>query len=175
MLSALPCGPLRGLCRPPAAIRGALALALALAALAGIVCGPGAGVGQAQDSLQLMRYEKRMKSWFRRIDRNGDGRITPAEARGHLFLEMNFERLDAAGRGYLRPLDLAPARTHYLGERLRKMFQKADQNRNGQLSLREADAFPWLSKRFTEADRDRNGSVTLEEFWQLRRSLAPPR
>jgi len=49
---------------------GPLALALALAALAGIVCAPAAGVGQARYGapfLAACATEKRMKSWFARM------------------------------------------------------------------------------------------------------------
>ena len=154
---------------------GIVALAIQLAAegpVAGIL---GAGPAVAQDSRELIRYEKRMEGWFRRIDRNGDGRINPAEAKGHPFLETNFARLDAAGRGYLLPQDLAPATTHFLGKRLVESFRRADRDGDGELTLAETAGFPWLSKHFSQADLDANGRITLGELWLLRRSLAPPR
>ncbi|MCT0212944.1 MULTISPECIES: EF-hand domain-containing protein [unclassified Synechococcus] len=153
----------------PAVAGGLLALAMQLLIGGSLTPGP----AQAQDSRLLERYEKRLENWFHRIDRNGDGRLSPFESKGYPFLEMNFERLDSTGRGYLLPQDLAPANNHFLGERLRKSFQRADRDGNGQLSQAEAASFPWLAKRFSEMDRDRNGNVSLEEFWDFRRSLSP--
>jgi len=153
---------------------GVVALAIQLATVL-LIGGLAAGPALAQDSSLLNSYEKRLEGWFRRIDRNGDGRISPGESKGHPFLEMNFERLDAPRRGFLLPQDLAPANNHYLGERLRKSFHGADRDGNGELSQAEAAAFPWLAKNFSNVDLDRNGRVTLEEFWAVRRSLAPRR
>ena len=168
----MPSAPLPRLpCWGPAMARGLLALASLLLIGGSLSPGP-AG---AQDPRQLDRYEKRLEDWFHRVDRNGDGRISPNESKGYPFLEMNFERLDSPGRGYLLPQDLAPANTHFLGERLREKFKRADRDGNGQLSRAEAAAIPWLAKRFSEMDRDRNGSVSLEEFWDYRRSLSPRR
>jgi len=73
-----------------------------------------------------MRYEETNESWFRRLNRNGDGRITQRRPRGHLFSEMNFERLDAAA-GYCGPLDPG-CPTHYPRRSglAQECFQKAD-------------------------------------------------
>jgi hypothetical protein len=167
------------LCRvrlwPRAGSGRSLALAIQLATVLLVGGSLGAGPGVAQDSSLLLRYEKRLHGWFRRIDRNGDGRISPAEAKGHPFLEMNFARLDSSGRGFLLPHDLAPANNHFLGKRLRDGFRRADRNGDGELTLAEAGALPWLAKHFSQADLDSNGRVTLDEFWALRRSLAPSR
>lgn len=129
--------------------------------------------GQSQEASQLERYQRRLGDWFQQLDRNRDGRLTRDEVRGHPFLEMQFERLDRTRRGYLLPGDLAPARLHFLGERLRRRFQEADRNRDGRLTPAEAEAMPWLLRQFNEADRDGDGTVTLEELWQLRRKLSP--
>jgi Ca2+-binding EF-hand superfamily protein len=130
-------------------------------------------VALGQDSSQLERYQRRLEEWFQQLDRNRDGRLTRDEVRGHPYLEMNFERLDRKGRGQLLPADLAPARLHFLGERLRRKFQEADRSGDGRLTPTEAEAIPWLFRRWREADLDGDGRVTLEEFWQLRRRLAP--
>jgi Ca2+-binding EF-hand superfamily protein len=175
MVPALCCPHCRVRFWPPAGAAGALALLIQLATVLLAGGSLGAGPGVAQDSSLLLRYEKRLGGWFRRIDRNGDGRISPAEAKGHPFLELNFARLDSAGRGFLLPQDLAPTNNHYLGERLRNSFRQADRDGDGELTLAEAAGFPWLAKHFSQADLDSNGRLTLEEFWALRRSLAPSR
>lgn len=131
--------------------------------------------GLCQGASELERYQRRLEDWFQQLDRNRDGRLNRDEVRGHPFLEMKFERLDRNDRGYLLPADLAPERPHFLGERLRRRFQEADRNRDGRLTRAEVEAIPWLLKRFNEADLNRDGTVTLQEFWQLRRQLAPRR
>lgn len=144
---------------------------LSLLALWCLVVSPAAV--QCQETLQLLRYQQKLEAWFQRLDRDGDGRLTPAEVRGHPFLEINFNRLDQGRRGYLLPSDLAPNQRHFLGNRLQDTFRRADTNRDGQLSPAEAAGFPWLWRQFTEADRNRDRNVSLEELWWLRRSLSP--
>jgi hypothetical protein len=156
--------------RDPAAQRPTWRL-LSLLAVGCLVVSPAAV--QCKETLQLLRYQQKLEAWFQRLDRDGDGRLTPAEVRGHPFLEINFDRLDSRRRGYLVPSDLAPKQHHFLGNRVQEMFRRADTNRDGRISPAEAAAFPWLWRHFTEADRNRDGSVTLEELWWLRSSLAP--
>lgn len=81
---------------------GVVALAIQLATVL-LIGGLAAGPALAQDSSLLNSYEKRLEGWFRRIDRNGDGRISPGESKGHPFLEMNFERLDAPAGAFCCP------------------------------------------------------------------------
>jgi hypothetical protein len=127
----------------------------------------------AQDTRSLEHYQQRMQAWFERLDRNRDGRLTPEESRGQVFLETNFQRLDRERRGYLVPADLGPHQRAFLGVRLRTVFSQADRNGDGRLNRREARSFPWLNRRFAEIDLDGDGTVTLEELWESRRSLAP--
>ncbi|MCP9818788.1 EF-hand domain-containing protein [Synechococcus sp. Cruz-9H2] len=132
-----------------------------------------AGPGIAQDARSLQLYHQRMQAWFERLDRNGDGRLSPQEIRGQPYLETNFERLDQRGRGYLLPTDLAPRQPALLGVRLHAVFTQADRNGDGQLSRQEARSFPWLNRRFSKIDLDSNGFISLQELWESRRSLAP--
>ncbi|MEX8192922.1 EF-hand domain-containing protein [Comamonas guangdongensis] len=46
----------------------------------------------------------------------------------------------------------------------RAAFQRADTNRDGQLSAEEARHLPAVSQRFEEMDTDRNGQLSLAEF-----------
>lgn len=129
----------------------------------------------AQDQGDLERYQRRLEIRFRQLDSNGDGRLSPGEVKGRPFLETNFQRLDQGGKGYLVPADMSlpPAQRHFLGERLRQAFERADANRDGRLCGSEMGAFPWLLQNGPQADRNGDGCVTLEELWALRRALAP--
>ncbi len=160
--------------RRPAPLTGwLLGLLGGLAALLGAALTP--GPLRAQDLRQLEQYQQRLEAWFQQLDRNGDGRLSVEEARGSSYLEMNFQRLDSGGRGYLLPSDLAPAHRNFLGDRLRQKFAQVDRNGDGRLSPAEAKGFPWLEKRFDEVDSNGDHSVTLKEIWELRKSLAPRR
>jgi Ca2+-binding EF-hand superfamily protein len=150
---------------------GARALSLVLlVAVVGL-----AQEAKGQEMGDLERYQNRLQNLFRQLDSNGDGRLGPAEVKGRSFLETNFQRLDQGGKGYLVLEDLAlpQAQRHFLGERLRQAFERADANHDGRLCGAEVAAFPWLQKHFAQADRNGDGCVTLEELWVLRRALAP--
>ncbi|HVL46167.1 MAG TPA: EF-hand domain-containing protein, partial [Acidovorax sp.] len=43
-------------------------------------------------------------------------------------------------------------------------FDRADTNKDGQLSPQEAAALPAISQRFKELDTDQNGSLSRAEF-----------
>ena len=43
-------------------------------------------------------------------------------------------------------------------------FDKADSNKDGQLSAQEAATLPAISQRFKEIDTDKNGSLSRAEF-----------
>ena len=43
-------------------------------------------------------------------------------------------------------------------------FERADANRDGQLSAQEARQLPVISQRFEEIDSDRNGQLSRTEF-----------
>ncbi|MCP9848760.1 EF-hand domain-containing protein [Cyanobium sp. Morenito 9A2] len=149
------------------------AAALGLAAL--VLGAPWPPLAQAQEMGDLQRYQKRIEKLFRNLDSNGDGRLSPDEIRGHLFLETNFQRFDTRGKGYLKQMDLTPpaGKRHFLGERLRQAFERADRNGDGLLCGAELATFPWLLANVVQADRNGDGCVSLAELWALRRSLSP--
>jgi Ca2+-binding EF-hand superfamily protein len=45
-----------------------------------------------------------------------------------------------------------------------QVFQRADADKDGKLSRREAASIPEISARFDELDKDRDGALTFEEF-----------
>lgn len=154
---------------------GAAALLLAVLSLAGPWAGALVPAGRAQDLEDLQRYQRRLEKLFRKLDTNGDGRLSPDEIRGHLYLESNFQRFDQGGKGYLLPSNLttSPDKGHFLGNRLRQAFKRADRNGDGRLCGAEVAALPWLQLQANQADRNGDGCVSLEELWILRRSLSP--
>lgn len=54
----------------------------------------------------LERYQVQLQQLFRRLDRDGDGRLVLEEAMVNAYLRRHFERLDRGGKGYLVPDDL---------------------------------------------------------------------
>jgi Ca2+-binding EF-hand superfamily protein len=77
--------------------------ALVTALLLLVAAAPGQPV-RAGDELQ--RYQEQLQQLFRRLDSDGDGRLTLEEARANAYLRRHFERLDRGGKGYLLPSDL---------------------------------------------------------------------
>lgn len=77
--------------------------ALFAALLLFVAAAPGQPV-RAADELQ--RYQEQLQQLFRRLDSDGDGRLTREEARVNAYLHRHFERLDRGAKGYLTPSDL---------------------------------------------------------------------
>ena len=148
-------------------------VALASAAAAAGMLATAAAPAQAQSQRELRQYRERLEQLFTSLDRNGDGRLSRQEVEGHPYLERHFNRLDRRGRGYLTPAELVPPDASGVGERLQRVFARADANGNGLIDRREAAAFPWLRERFDAADRNGDGRVSLEELIELRRRLPP--
>ncbi|MCW5773695.1 MAG: EF-hand domain-containing protein [Rhodospirillaceae bacterium] len=110
---------------------------------------------------------------FARLDKNGDGKLAADEIahrggkrgdragrRGRHGL--NFDRADAAKKGFLTQEDLVKFRSERMEARLKKRFEALDTNRDGKLT---ADELGDRRGRFAmRADADKNGAVTFEEF-----------
>ena len=82
----------------------ALPLLLVAALLLGAVLTAAAPSGAADE---VVRFRLRLEKLFRRLDRNGDGRLDRQEASANPYLNRHFERLDRGGKGYLLPEDLS--------------------------------------------------------------------
>lgn len=126
---------------------------------------------------------------FARLDKNGDGKITAGElqgARGDRAKRgdrgdrrgrderagradragrdrgINFERADAAKKGFLTQEDLTKLRSARFEAALKKRFEGLDTNRDGKLT---ADELPPERREFAmRADANKDGAVTFDEF-----------
>lgn len=116
---------------------------------------------------------------FTRLDKNNDGKLTADEAayrgkrgdRGGRRGKggLNFERADAAKKGFLTMEDLAKFRGARIEARLKKRFEALDTNRDGKLA---ADELGERRGRFIlRADADKDGAVTFAEFSERSRQF----
>ena len=110
---------------------------------------------------------------FARLDKNGDGKLTADELaagrgkrdrieRGERAGRINFDRADAAKKGFLALEDLTKLRSARFEASLKKRFEGLDTNRDGKLA---ADELPPARKdSILRADANKDGAVTFEEF-----------
>jgi Ca2+-binding EF-hand superfamily protein len=115
---------------------------------------------------------------FARLDKNGDGRLTadelrPARAkrgdradRGDRGRRgegrLDFERADAAKKGFLTLEDLTTYRSARFEAALKRRFERLDTNRDGKLT---ADELPAERRdAILRADADKDGAVSFDEF-----------
>lgn len=114
---------------------------------------------------------------FEKMDANGDGVVTTAEADAQR--EAMFKRMDADGNGIItaEERDRAKARMERMRERMQAkgqdMWAQADSNHDGQLTQAEFMATP--HGLLDKADADHDGQLTRAEFDSFvaqRRSMA---
>ncbi len=127
---------------------------------------------------------------FARLDKNNDGKITAGEAstrrgkrgdradksergekgdradrgerRGNRAGRINFERADAAKKGYLTLEDLTKLRSARAEAAAKRRFERLDTNRDGKLA---GDELPAERKdAILRADANKDGAVSFEEF-----------
>ncbi|WP_296224727.1 EF-hand domain-containing protein [Ralstonia sp. UBA689] len=113
---------------------------------------------------------------FKAIDTNGDGQISRDEAKGHAWLEKNFDQIDTNHDGQLSKEELAAWRKAHKGEmrgearakmaeRFDVKFKAADKNSDGVLTKDEMQAgMPKLAKQFDQIDANHDGKVTEDEI-----------
>jgi len=109
---------------------------------------------------------------FKALDTNGDGQISRDEAKGHAWLEKNFDQIDTNHDGQLSKDELAAWHKAHKGEMREKMaqrfdakFKAADKDGDGALTKEEAQAgMPRLAKNFDQVDANHDGKVTEDEI-----------
>jgi Ca2+-binding EF-hand superfamily protein len=126
---------------------------------------------------------------FARLDKNGDGTLDAAELaagrgkrgdraehgdraekgdraergeRRERGGRLNFERADAAKKGFLTLEDLTKARAARYEAAMKKRFEALDTNRDGKLAADELP--PERKDSLLRADANKDGAVTFEEF-----------
>jgi Ca2+-binding EF-hand superfamily protein len=115
---------------------------------------------------------------FARLDKNGDGKLTADELKGargdradrgdrrgrgdRAGRGINFERADAAKKGFLTLEDLTKLRSARFEAALKKRFERLDTNRDGKLT---ADELAGERRELViRADANKDGAVTFDEF-----------
>jgi Ca2+-binding EF-hand superfamily protein len=84
------------------------------------------------------------------------------DRRGDRSRRINFERADAAKKGYLTLEDLTKLRSARFEDAMKKRFERLDTNRDGKLT---ADELPAERKdAILRADANKDGAVTIDEF-----------
>ena len=109
-----------------------------------------------------------------RADTNGDGKVSRDEAAALQDKAQAdwFDKTDADHDGFVTEDEVRKARDarreHMRGDmkvRMEERFQEADINKDGQLSLDEAQAkMPRLAERFNTLDADKNGTLSKDEL-----------
>src|SRR5690606_6758735 len=117
-------------------------------------------------TLQEMQQarETKAKEWrvkkFEKLDANGDGKITKAEA-GNMP-ERRFAKLDANNDGAITAAERdASTGKASNGKRVGKHFGKLDTNADGKVTKSELQA---ARHHFDKLDANADGIVTLDEF-----------
>ncbi|ABX32712.1 EF-hand domain pair family protein [Delftia acidovorans] len=69
-----------------------------------------------------------------------------------------------AGSGPATGVQAAPTPSSAGANDVQAAFDRADTNRDGKLSKKEAEALPAVSSNFAQIDADKNGSLSRDEF-----------
>ena len=137
----------------------ATVLAVALAATASVA----SAADNKGDSARPQRGEM-----FKRMDKDGDGRLSRAELPADERAQKRFEAMDKDQDGYVTQEEAQAARQTRRAEgkaRMEQHLRDADINGDGQYSIDELQAkMPRMAERFNDLDADKNGYLTREEM-----------
>jgi len=108
--------------------------------------------------------ESRFAERFRQADTNGDGVITPDEARAaRLWFSEDFNSVDTDRSGTVTLFELGQALQQRLGRWLSD-FDAADANHDGRVTEDEAKRAPSVAGAFSTIDRNKRHAVTRPEY-----------
>ena len=145
-----------------------------LGTVAAIVIGSAAPVLADRGGMRGAEGPRGPQISFAELDADGNGQVTPEEARAHAA--ARFAEADADGNGVLSAEEMTArigeqARAEAAGRaqpRLERMIQWRDTDGDGALSLEEMGQGE-ASQMFQRLDRDGDGAVSQEEFAALTR------
>ncbi|MCA2997780.1 MAG: EF-hand domain-containing protein [Rhodocyclaceae bacterium] len=103
------------------------------------------------------------------LDKDGDGKISRAEAAAVPRLAKRFDTIDINKDGFITTDEMKVARAKAVAV----MFKRLDADNDGRISKAEADAkAPQLANRFTMVDANNDGYISQDELAVARKKLA---
>lgn len=99
---------------------------------------------------------------FQELDANGDGQLTKEEMEAHRTKQ--FTEADTNGDGKLSVEEMQAAAQKKTNERLTKMFERQDANKDGFLSDDELPKPSRAGKMFDRIDADNSGTISEQEY-----------
>lgn len=99
---------------------------------------------------------------FETLDTDGNGEVTKAEMKAHR--ESKFTKADKDGDGKLNAEEVKAMAQARAAERAGKMFERADENKDGFISKDEMPKGRKGDKMFNRIDDDGNGSISKAEY-----------
>ncbi|RBW63060.1 EF-hand domain-containing protein [Ruegeria sp. A3M17] len=99
---------------------------------------------------------------FQQLDANGDGQVTKEEMQAHR--NQRFTNADTDGDGQLSVEEMQAAGQKKANDRVTKMFERNDANKDGLLSEDELPKPRRADKMFDRIDANEDGAISEEEF-----------
>ncbi|WP_170558462.1 EF-hand domain-containing protein [Ruegeria atlantica] len=99
---------------------------------------------------------------FQQLDANGDGQVTKEEMQAHR--NQRFTNADTDGDGQLSVEEMQAAGQQKVNDRVTKMFERNDANKDGFLSEDELPKPRRADKMFDRIDANDDGAISEEEF-----------
>ncbi|MCG7519096.1 EF-hand domain-containing protein [Ruegeria sp. Ofav3-42] len=99
---------------------------------------------------------------FQELDANGDGQVTQEEMQAHR--NQRFTNADTDGDGQLSLEEMQAAGQKKVNDRVAKMFERHDANKDGFLSEDELPKPRRAGKMFDRIDANNDGAISEQEF-----------
>ncbi len=106
---------------------------------------------------------------FQELDADGNGEISKAELEAHR--KNRAASADANGDGKISLEEMQAAAQKQAVERVAKMFERHDANKDGFISEDELPKRRKAGKMFDRIDADGNGSISEQEFADAREKM----
>ncbi|HMB47548.1 MAG TPA: EF-hand domain-containing protein [Afifellaceae bacterium] len=108
------------------------------------------------------RADRRGSRILERLDKDGDGRISAAEADTGQRIKRRFARLDVDRDNFVTTAELEAARDKHRSRRTERLMDRVDADKDKRISVAEAQSAH--ERRFARLDADKDGSVTQAEL-----------